>query len=328
MSGPYRKAAARAAGWALAAACSGALAQAAPAAVTLYGLADTGLSHVPGRGWGMSDGFMNNYDSMLGVRGEEALGPGGLAAGFELATALQLRDGAPLGYGGGFWGSAAHVWLQGGWGRLQLGRGGTPTYNAIYVWELTEAANYSAVGDTNWYGGTTYDLDGRLGLNSYASDQLLYRAPTVDGWGGEFAWGMKSASDRRARWDANLSYQGAAVAASVAANRTDGLRTNAVAGGRASFGGWALAASFSHVHDARNALRQDVSLGARYTAAPWTLTLDTVRDLRNRWSSDYRRYTNWVLEGRYGLSARTFVYAATLRLDGHTNFGAGVQHRF
>lgn len=308
--------------------CQAAGAQTPSATLTLYGLADTGVSRVAGRGWGMSDGFMNNYDSMLGVRGQEVLADSGLIAGFNIATALQLRDGSPMGYGGGFWGSTAHVWLQGGWGRLQLGRGGTPTYGAIYAWELTEAANYSAVGDTNWYGGTTYDVAGRLGLNSYASDQVLYRTPTWAGWSGEAAWGMKSASDRRARWDVNISYQTPDLVASAAVNRTGGQRANAIIGGRVGRGALAIAASFSHVHDASDALRQDASLGVRYRAAPWSLTFDVVRDLRNRWGGGSHRYTNWVLEGRYALSKNTFLYAATLRLDGATNFGTGVQYRF
>ena len=38
--------------------------------------------------------------------------------------------------------------------------------------------------------------------------------------------------------------------------------------------------------------------------------------------------TNAVLEGRYALSKRTFIYAAALRLDGTNNYGLGVRHNF
>jgi predicted porin len=35
-----------------------------------------------------------------------------------------------------------------------------------------------------------------------------------------------------------------------------------------------------------------------------------------------------VLEGKYALSKRTFLYADYLRLDGDNNYGLGVRHNF
>ena len=41
-----------------------------------------------------------------------------------------------------------------------------------------------------------------------------------------------------------------------------------------------------------------------------------------------KKYTNALLEGRYALSKRTFVYANYIRLDNDNNYGVGMRHDF
>ena len=42
----------------------------------------------------------------------------------------------------------------------------------------------------------------------------------------------------------------------------------------------------------------------------------------------YRKYTEGVVEAKYALSKRTFVYADYLRFENKNNYGIGIQHRF
>ena len=54
--------------------------------------------------------------------------------------------------------------------------------------------------------------------------------------------------------------------------------------------------------------------------------MDLTRDTKNEWTG--KKYTNGVVEAKYALSKRTFVYGAYLRLDGDNNYGIGVRHNF
>ena len=69
-------------------------------------------------------------------------------------------------------------------------------------------------------------------------------------------------------------------------------------------------------------------LGGSVLAGPFTVTLDLTRDTKNQVYGDNKKYTNGVLEGKYAVSKRTFLYADYLRLDGDNNFGLGVRHNF
>ena len=42
----------------------------------------------------------------------------------------------------------------------------------------------------------------------------------------------------------------------------------------------------------------------------------------------YKKYTEGVVEAKYALSKRTFVYADYLRMENKNNYGLGIQHRF
>ena len=56
------------------------------------------------------------------------------------------------------------------------------------------------------------------------------------------------------------------------------------------------------------------------------VTADVTRDMKNEWSG--KKYTNGVVEAKYALSKRTFVYLAGLRLDKTNNYGLGIRHNF
>lgn len=56
------------------------------------------------------------------------------------------------------------------------------------------------------------------------------------------------------------------------------------------------------------------------------MVLDVTRDFKNEWGP--RKYTNVLLEGKYALSKRSFLYAAYLRMDGLNNYSLGMRHNF
>ena len=98
-------------------------------------------------------------------------------------------------------------------------------------------------------------------------------------------------------------------------------------GGKYGFGNFTVAASYQNVHKTNSDLiRRGFGLGASAKFGACTLTLDLTRDTKNQWGA--KKYTNAVLEGKYDLSKRTFLYANFLRLDKTNNWGMGIHHSF
>jgi predicted porin len=297
----------------------------AQSSVTLYGVADAGIGKIKtGAPAGndasnstqfLSGSLMNNGNSRLGVRGVEDLG-GGLKAGFNFETGLDLDQGDALGSGGGFWGRAANLWLGGNWGTFKLGRSLNPTFYGIAAWELTGVANYSVVGNT-------YNVAGGGPRNN---SQFSYKTPDMGGLSAEVGYVLKADNAGRAKWDLNVRYANGPIGLGFAANKTKDIKTNYVLGGKYNFSNFVLAASYTNAYNAANAQRRGFSLGGTANFGAMALTLDLTRDTKNDWTG--KKYTNGLVEAKYALSKRTFVYGAYLRLDGNNNYGIGVRHNF
>ena len=298
----------------------------AQSSVTLYGVADAGIGKIEaGSGAGGNDAsdktefisgsLMNNGISRIGVRGVEDLG-GGLKAGFNFESGLDLDNGNNLGSGGGFWGRAANLWLGGGWGTVKLGRTLNPSFYGTVAWELTGSATYSVV--TN-----TYNFAGGGARNN---SQFSYKTPNMGGFSAELGYILKPDNGDRAKWDVNAIYANGPIGVGLSANKTKGTSTNYAIGGKYSFSNFALAASYTNVNNAANAKRRGFSLGGTATFGAASLTLDLTRDTKNEWTG--KKYTNGLVEAKYALSKRTFVYGAFLRLDDTNNYGIGVRHNF
>ena len=298
----------------------------AQSSVTLYGVADAGVGKIEaGAPAGndatdktqfISGSLMNNGMSRIGVRGVEDLG-GGLKAGFNFESGLDLDDGANLGSGGGFWGRAANLWLGGNWGTFKMGRTLNPTFYGITAWELTGAANYSVVANTyNFAGGGAWN-----------NSQLSYRTPVMGGgFSAEIGYILKADNANRAKVDLNVMYANGPIGVAVTANKVKGISTNWSVGGKYSFSNFALAASYTDANNLANARRRGFGIGGTATFGAASLTLDLTRDTKNEWTG--KKYTNGLVEAKYALSKRTFVYGAYLRLDGDNNYGIGVRHNF
>ena len=285
----------------------------AQSSVTLYGVADAGLGKAKSAGDTkvnmQSAGTMNNGTSRLGVRGVEDLG-GGLKAGFNFETGLSLENGNTSTAGAGFWGRAANLWLGGSWGTFQMGRTLNPSFYGVAAWELTGTANYSVVGNTYGYVGGARN-----------SSEFSYKTPDFGGLTAKLGYIMKADNGGNAKWDLNVIYANGPIAAGLSANKTKGQKVGYALGGKYNFGNFAVAASYSDNHK----VRRGFSIGGTANFGAASVTLDLTRDTKNLAG---KKYTNGLLEGKYALSKRTFMYAAYLRHDGNNNYGLGVRHNF
>jgi len=285
----------------------------AQSSVTLYGVADAGLGKAKSAGDTkvnmQSAGTMNNGTSRLGVRGVEDLG-GGLKAGFNFETGLSLENGNTSTAGAGFWGRAANLWLGGNWGTFQMGRTLNPSFYGVAAWELTGTANYSVVGNTYGYVGGARN-----------SSEFSYKTPDFGGLTAKLGYIMKADNGGNAKWDLNVIYANGPIAAGLSANKTKGQKVGYALGGKYNFGNFAVAASYSDNHK----VRRGFSIGGTANFGAASVTLDLTRDTKNLAG---KKYTNGLLEGKYALSKRTFMYAAYLRHDGNNNYGLGVRHNF
>jgi len=285
----------------------------AQSSVTLYGVADAGLGKAKSAGETkvnmQSAGTMNNGTSRLGVRGVEDLG-GGLKAGFNFETGLSLENGNTSTAGAGFWGRAANLWLGGNWGTFQMGRTLNPSFYGVAAWELTGTANYSVVGNTYGYVGGARN-----------SSEFSYKTPDFGGLSAKLGYIMKADNGGNAKWDLNVIYANGPIAAGLSANKTKGQKVGYALGGKYNFGNFAVAASYSDNHK----VRRGFSIGGTANFGAASVTLDLTRDTKNLAG---KKYTNGLLEGKYALSKRTFMYAAYLRHDGNNNYGLGVRHNF
>ena len=296
-----------------------------PSYVTLYGIADAGVGRMKIPGGGATDSSnktqfissspMNNADSRIGVRGIEDLG-GGMSVGFNFESGLNLNDGsnttAPA-----FWARAANMWISGNWGDLRIGRQFTASYVLTSMYELTNTANYSVLANTYNY----------VGIGVRADSAFAYRTPTFNGFTAGIGYVNKNDIGLSVV-DVAAMYAGGPVVAGFSVNRATGGKTAYQVGGKYSFSNYVLAASYTQaVIPGTDLLRRGFGYGGTANFGAFAVTLDFTTDTRNGWASQ-KKYTNGVLELKYTLSKRTFVYAAYLRQDGTNNYSLGVNHSF
>ena len=298
----------------------------AQSSVTLYGVADAGIGKIEaGSGLAaplndasdktefISGSMMNNGTSRLGVRGVEDLG-GGLKAGFQFETGLDLDNG---GSSGAFWSRQANIWLGGNWGTVKLGRQFTPSYLTTSTFELTGTALYSVLANTYKFAG----------IGRRANSAFTYMTPNFGGFTAGVAYVTKTdLATPKAAYDLGLMYANGPIGVGVSVNKFSTSKTNYQAGAKYSFGNFALAGSYTQASNAAKAVRRGFGIGGSANFGAFTATLDLTRDTKNEWTG--KKYTNGVAELKYALSKRTFVYGAFLRLDDTNNYGIGVRHNF
>ena len=311
----------------------------AQSSVTLYGVVDVGVAKLEGVSTQFSgSGLMNNANSRIGLRGVEDLG-GGLKASFNLEQGINPENGGGAstnGLNGPNWARAAYAELSGGFGAVRLGRSTNPSFHGMAAWELTGAANYSAVASQFGFVG---DNDGRN------DSQIMYTSPNFGGLTASAAvilkpdTGVVVANDQKAKYDLNVVYANGPIAAALSYNQIKDHKANMSLGGSYDLGVAKVAASYQNGYmpgalktlpsAQLNALKyRGFTIGATVPVGAFSVTLDIARD------TEFKD-TNVLLEGKYALSKRTFAYAAYLN-DGKDNagtpkashFGMGIRHNF
>ena len=317
----------------------------AQSSVTLYGVADAGVGKAKVDGdrkvHMISSGTMNNGTSRMGLRGVEDLG-GGLKVGFNFESGLSLRNGGTGQSGGQFWSRQANVWIGGPWGTFQMGRALVPSFFAADTWELTDYANYSVVGNVYGFGS---DIHRRSGM-------FVYKSPDLAGFSGQVSYQTKADNEydgtllnpitgERARdtnhWDVALMYNNGPIHVGASANKSKHHTTDYSVGGKYSLAMFDIAASYNSAR-AYNG-RRGFTVGGKFHTGPFSVTLDVARDTKVAFG---KKRTSAMLEGKYALSKRTFVYAAYLRApvtnpagvgtisynQSTNNYGIGLRHNF
>ena len=163
----------------------------AQSSVTLFGVADAGVTFVDGaRNWtGLTSG--NQLTSRIGFRGTEDLG-GGLKANFWLEAGLNLDNGdgnsgySAAGDGNSFaFKRRSTVGLEGGFGEVRLGRELTAAYNATARYDV-----FGSVGIARsqlWEDGknldtTTFADPYHYTTNQRVSNAITYVSPDFSGF--------------------------------------------------------------------------------------------------------------------------------------------------
>ncbi|MBX9937400.1 MAG: porin [Burkholderiaceae bacterium] len=305
----------------------------AQSSVNLYGVADLGLVKSNGISTQMSgSGTMNNGNSRIGLRGVEDLG-GGLKASFNFEQGINAETGATV--NGTPWGRAAFLELSGGFGGVRLGRALTPSYLGLAAWELTGAANYSAVANQF----------GFVAAGARNDSQIAYTTPNFGGVTATLGVVLKpdtpDAVGDNAKYDLNVIYANGPIAAALSYNKVQQHKANMALGGSYDLGVAKIAASFQDGYKGgvapsnTTAMKQrGFTLGATVPVGAFSVTLDIARDTK-------AKDTDVLVEGKYALSKRTFAYAAFYK-DGDNNgaaaggyntgaknhLGLGIRHNF
>ncbi len=186
----------------------------AQSSVTLYGVADAGVTYLNGNdNWsGVTSG--NNLTSRLGFRGTEDLG-GGLKANFQLEGGfnLDVGDGAS-GYAGATAGAGfqfkrrSTVGLAGSFGEVRLGRELTAAYNATARYDV-----FGSVGlgqSRLWADGGVVDANAnatRVTTNQRVSNMVTYVSPDFTG----FKVGLNYGFGETTNGNSDSSYLGAGL---------------------------------------------------------------------------------------------------------------------
>ena len=321
-------------------ACGAVMAQ---SSVTLYGVADAGVGRIKtlaGREgktqfWG-GNGLINNTPSRIGLKGTEDIG-GGNVVGFVFEHGLSLDTGNNVEFdgahpfaeapGGRFWDRSALVYIGGNWGTVKLGRQDILSHLAELAYDFTGLANYSAQRNTYL----------AAGMGPLDDSVISYYTPNMGGLTAAVSFKSKNdTGNAKNVWDVAAWYNNGPIGASVAVNKGqdgDG-KTNYSLGGKYDFGSFAVGGSYHNVASGDGVgpgfdlIRRGFSLTGQAKMGAFSLVLDVTRDTKNQWHPTGKKYTNALLEAKYALSKRTFLYADVLRLDGTNNWGLGINHRF
>jgi len=275
------------------------------AQVTLYGVADIAVGavgNVPGVKSDLNmktNDAQNDGNSRWGIKVVEDLG-GGMKATAQFEQNIDYSTGAT--------GTAdaryAYLALDGGFGRIKAGRTLNPSFFGVAAWELTGAANFSAVANQFGFAGGP----------SRNSREFSYTTPNMGGFTAQFGYvteldGIENGG-LGSKFDMNAVYAGGPLAVGLSYFKND-----KVAAGASTDGNYALGASYNFGSFVLAGSWQDAagpsqgwSLGGSIPVGAWKFTVDVAQDTG---FDD----TDYLLYAGYSLSKRTTLYT-DYRRDG------------
>lgn len=295
------------------------------AQVTLYGVADLALGATNKSGE-RSDASMqansgfNDGNSRWGIRVVEDLG-GGMKMTAQFEQDINYETGATNTAAARY----AYMALDGGFGRLKAGRTLSPSFFGFAAWELTGAANFTAVGNQFGFGGVA---------NPRNNSEFSYTTPQLGGFSGTLGYVTEldlavAPNNNVSKVDANVIYAAGPLAAALTYNKLSNASDgNYSLGASYNFGAFIVAGSYQDPAGQS----QGWTLGATMPMGPWKFTVDVAQDTG---FDD----TNYLLYAGYSLSKRTTVYGA-FTSDGKSgttlkktavaseNYGIGIRHNF
>ena len=301
----------------------------AQSSVTLYGVADAGVTYLNGAdNWsGVTSG--NNLTSRLGFRGVEDLG-GGLKANFVLEGGINLDSGD--GKSGGATGTGfefkrrSTVGLSGGFGEVRMGREFTAAYNATARYDVFGMVG---IGQSRlWADGAIADPINNVNANAGAvttnqriSNALTYVSPDFSGFkvGVNYGFGETTNGNSDSGYlGAGLMYDNGPLSLGLGLERLNSGANTVVAsdidawslGGSYNFGVAKLLAGYRESTVDRAAVENKRS--GYYVAATAPVGAGTVRVSYNRYENELGNVTGkadqFAIGYVYGLSKRTSVY--------------------
>lgn len=301
----------------------------AQSSVTLFGVADAGVTYLNGASnWsGVTSG--NNLTSRLGFRGVEDLG-GGLKAGFWIEGGFNLDSGDGA---SGFAGSKAGdgfqfkrrstVGLMGNFGEVRLGRELTAAYNATARYDVFGSVG---IGQSRlWADGGVVDASANataVTTNQRISNAVTYVSPNFAGFkvGVNYAFGETSAGTSNSSYaGAGLMYDNGPLSLGLGLERLNN-GTNAIAtsdidawslGGSYDFGVAKLLAGYRE-STVDNLVGVENKRNGAYVAVTAPVGPGLVRASYNRYENELGnnkdKADQFAVGYVYGLSKRTSVY--------------------
>jgi len=319
------------------------VAAAQQSSVALYGTLDVALGKRNSDGDGLSKFSMisrakgtNTSESYLGFKGVEDLG-GGSKMGFRLEQGLLLNDGSTN--PAGTFQRAAHIWLGGSWGTVQLGQAVTPSAESMDTWSLTRRRQaYDSVASLSF---------GYVSAVSEAQHNslIVYKTPDINGFSAGVGHVFKDDNGGNRRFDLSLNYVKGPFATGFGYNKMQNHKASYVLGAQYRFGMFALAASYHKSDNDKfldsngdviidsTAVNKGFTAGGRVDFGAASVILDVARiskieGLERGFYRRERSVTNVLLEGQYSLSKRTSIYGNYLRYLFKNNYSVGMRHDF
>ena len=257
--------------------------------VTLYGLVDAGVEYVNhasatgGSITRLTSGGMNT--SRFGLRGSEDLG-GGLKAIFQLEGGIFIDNGTADGPAGSLFRRQANVGLEGGFGRLVVGRSYTTAYDFMLPFD---PMGYAPVYSWATAGSAT---SGAYGMAT-AFDNILKYQGTFGGVkvGASYGFGEQPGSNTsNSRYAVGAGYAAGPVSAAVTFER---VNDNPATPAREETNTYHLGAAWQVSKDVA------LKLGARH----FEQSVSGAADLR---ANTYWTGVNWQVTPAVGLTAALY----------------------